>query len=163
MQQRLGLAVALIGQPELVVLDEPTSALDPVGRHDVRQVIADLRSQGVAVFLNSHLLSEVEMVCDRVAIVDHGRVIATGRLDELLAGSSVRLRVTGLNGTAQAELKRFGNVAQEGEWFTLRGADLDRVPEMVEALVSAGARVYAVEPRHESLEDRFLQLLQKPE
>src|SRR5205085_2553446 len=84
MQQRLGLAAALLGAPELVFLDEPTSALDPVGRHDVREIIRGLTEGGTAVFLNSHLLTEVEMVCDRVAVVDRGRVIATGTLDELL-------------------------------------------------------------------------------
>src|SRR5438067_9004099 len=84
MQQRLGLGVALLGSPEVVFLDEPTSALDPVGRHDVRQILHHLRDRGTAVFLNSHLLTEVEMVCDRVAMVDRGRVIASGTLDELL-------------------------------------------------------------------------------
>ncbi|HEX9496636.1 MAG TPA: ABC transporter ATP-binding protein, partial [Candidatus Limnocylindria bacterium] len=74
MQQRLGLGVALLGQPALVLLDEPTSALDPVGRHDVREIIRTLKARGTTIFLNSHLLSEVEQVCDRVAIVDHGRV-----------------------------------------------------------------------------------------
>ncbi|MBI3628229.1 MAG: ABC transporter ATP-binding protein, partial [Candidatus Rokubacteria bacterium] len=83
MQQRLGLAVALLGEPELVLLDEPTSALDPVGRHDVREVIRDLRSRGVTVFLNSHLLTEVELVCDRVAIMSKGRLIREGSVDEL--------------------------------------------------------------------------------
>src|SRR4029077_981525 len=72
MQQRLGLGAALLGETELVFLDEPTSALDPVGRHDVREIIRGLTSRGTAVFLNSHLLSEVEQVCDRVAVVDHG-------------------------------------------------------------------------------------------
>src|SRR4051812_49264158 len=80
MQQRLGIGTALLGSPQLVLLDEPTSALDPVGRHDVREIIRGLRERGTAVFLNSHLLTEVEMVCDRVAMVEHGRVIATGTL-----------------------------------------------------------------------------------
>jgi ABC-2 type transport system ATP-binding protein len=84
MQQRLGLGVALLGSPELVVLDEPTSALDPVGRRDVRQIISALRDRGMTVFLNSHLLSEVERVCDHVAIVNEGRVLASGPLPELL-------------------------------------------------------------------------------
>ena len=84
MQQRLGLGVALLGRPELVVLDEPTSALDPVGRRDVREVIRSLRARGMTVFLNSHLLSEVEQVCDHVAIVNEGRVLASGRLAEML-------------------------------------------------------------------------------
>ncbi|HLH74387.1 MAG TPA: ABC transporter ATP-binding protein, partial [Chloroflexota bacterium] len=84
MQQRLGVGVALLGQPELVFLDEPTSALDPVGRHDIREIIRGLKARGATVFLNSHLLSEVELVCDRVAVVDHGRVIALGSLHDLL-------------------------------------------------------------------------------
>src|SRR5579872_5110828 len=84
MQQRLGLAVALLGEPELVVLDEPTSALDPVGRHDVREVLRSLKAAGTAVFLNSHLLTEVEQVCDRVAIVARGRVVAEGTIAEIV-------------------------------------------------------------------------------
>ena len=84
MQQRLGLGVALLGSPELIVLDEPTSALDPVGRRDVREIVRGLRERGTTVFLNSHLLSEVERVCDHVAIVNEGRVLATGALDELV-------------------------------------------------------------------------------
>jgi len=160
MQQRLGLGVALLGRPELVLLDEPTSALDPVGRHDVREIIRHLRARGVAVFLNSHLLGEVEQVCDRVAIVDHGRVIATGSLDELLGGTQeVRLRVTGLDAAARASLGGFGELAHEDPWLVVRGLAPGRVPELVDALVVLGGRIYAVEPRHQSLEERFLQLL----
>ncbi|HZU15650.1 MAG TPA: ABC transporter ATP-binding protein [Candidatus Dormibacteraeota bacterium] len=159
MQQRLGLAVALLGSPELVILDEPTSALDPVGRYQVRQVIHHLRERGTAVFLNSHLLTEVEMICDRVAMVDRGRVIATGTLDELLGGHAVRLRVGGLDLRQRASLDRFGRVDDDGEWITLRGLAPDRVPELVTEVVAMGGRVYAVEPRQQSLEDRFLQLL----
>ena len=84
MQQRLGLGVALLGEPELVVLDEPTSALDPVGRRDVREIIHALKARGTTVFLNSHLLSEVERVCDQVAIVNEGRVLASGPLAEMV-------------------------------------------------------------------------------
>src|SRR5205809_200859 len=92
----LGLGAALLGEPELVVLDEPTSALDPVGRHDVREIIRGLAARGSAVFLNSHLLSEVEQVCDRVAVVGRGRVIAEGTMDQLLGGTAVRVRAGGL-------------------------------------------------------------------
>lgn len=87
MLQRIGIGQTLMGDPKLIILDEPTSALDPIGRRDVRDLIRTLRDRGVAVFLNSHLLSEVEMVCDRVAIVDRGRVVRQGRLDELVAGT----------------------------------------------------------------------------
>ena len=159
MQQRLGLGAALLGKPALVFLDEPTSALDPVGRHDVRQIINSLKERGTAVFLNSHLLTEVEMVCDRVAIVDHGRVVASGTLDDLLGGHAVRLRVTGLKPSERGSVSGFGEVDDDGEWITLRGLEPDRVPELVAELVRMGGRVYSVEPRHQTLEDRFLQLL----
>src|SRR5207244_3685541 len=99
MQQRLGLGTALLGEPALVVLDEPTSALDPVGRVDVRAIVRTAADRGAAVFLNSHLLSEVEQVCDRVAIIDHGRVVASGPLDDVLGQSQTQVRVTGLKGS----------------------------------------------------------------
>ncbi len=159
MQQRLGLGVALLGKPELVLLDEPTSALDPVGRQDVREILLALKARGTTVFLNSHLLSEVEKVCDRVAVVDHGRVIAIGTLDDLLGENAVRLRVAGLNGAHRAELARFGEIREEGDWLTVRGLGLEGVPDLVATLIRMGGRVYAVEPSHQSLEDRFLQLL----
>ncbi len=119
MQQRLGLAAALLGEPELVFLDEPTSALDPVGRHDVREIIRGLAARGTAVFLNSHLLSEVEQVCDRVAVVDHGRVIASGTMDELLSGTAVKVRVMGLGEVDKSSLASFGNIDDEGDQLTL--------------------------------------------
>ena len=159
MQQRLGLGVALLGSPELVFLDEPTSALDPIGRHDVRQIIHHLRERGTSVFLNSHLLTEVEMVCDRVAMIDQGRVIATGTLDELLSGSACRFRVTGLDPRQRASLSSFGELDDDGEWIVLRGLTGERVPDVVQEIVGMGGRLYAVEPRNQTLEDRFLQLL----
>ncbi len=159
MQQRLGLGVALLGDPELVLLDEPTSALDPVGRHDVREIIRALRERGITVFLNSHLLTEVEQVCDRVAIVDRGRIVAEGTLAELLRTDTVRVRATHLPRDVAIELAQFGAVDVDGEWLTVRGIDVGRVPELVVAIVRLGGRVHAVEPRHESLEDRFLRQL----
>ena len=162
MQQRLGLGVALLGAPDLVVLDEPTSALDPVGRHDVREIIRALGERGTTVFLNSHLLGEVEQVCDRVAIVDHGKVVAEGTLDQLLGGDTVRVRVVDLEREATNGLSRFGQLDQDGDWLVIRGIDSERVPELVAEIVRLGGRVYAVEPRHESLEDRFLRLLGQP-
>jgi len=162
MQQRLGLGVALLGRPELVLLDEPTSALDPVGRHDVREIIRALKARGTGVFLNSHLLTEVEQVCDRVAIVDRGRVIAVGTLDELLRSDAVRIRATGVTSAAKAALTALGALDDEGEWLIVRGITPELVPVLVDTLVRHGARVYAVEPRHESLEDRFLSLLERP-
>jgi ABC-2 type transport system ATP-binding protein len=163
MQQRLGLGASLLGKPALVFLDEPTSALDPVGRHDVREIIRKLAERGTAVFLNSHLLSEVEQVCDRVAVVDHGRVIKSGTMDELLGGSAVRIRATGLTPSDLLSLAPFGDLQDEGEHLTFNGLGPERVPELVGEIVRLGGRVYAVEPRHQTLEDRFLQLLRDEE
>jgi len=163
MQQRLGLAVAMLGAPEIVFLDEPTSALDPVGRHDVREIIRDLRGRGTAVFLNSHLLSEVEQVCDRVAVVDRGRVIAAGTMDQLLSGTTVKVRATGLDREGKAKLASFGHLDDEGDQLTFTNLNTERVPELVAAIVALGGRVYEVAPRQQTLEDRFLQLIQDEE
>ena len=160
MQQRLGLGVALLGRPDLVILDEPTSALDPVGRHEVRTIIRQLRERGTAVFLNSHLLTEVEHVCDRVAVVDRGRVIASGRLDELLGGTGVRVRAGGLDERAMADLARFGSLRREDGWLTIDGLGPEGVPGLVAEIVRCGGLVYAVEPRQMTLEDRFLELVE---
>jgi ABC-2 type transport system ATP-binding protein len=165
MQQRLGLAVALLGAPELVFLDEPTSALDPVGRHEVREVIRGLRDHGTTVFLNSHLLSEVELVCDRVAVVDRGRVIASGDIEEITSGKDVvRIRLDGLDGRVAKTLSAFGAASEDGAgWWTVHGTLEAQVPELVAAVVGAGGRVYAVEPGRRTLEDRFLELLRLEE
>jgi ABC-2 type transport system ATP-binding protein len=160
MQQRLGLGVALLDDPMAVLLDEPTSALDPVGRHDVREIIRALREKGTIVFLNSHLLSEVEQVCDAVAIVDRGKVVAQGDLAQLLGTSSVRVRATGISRDARAAMARFGQVDDGADGgLVIKGIERERIPELVSAIVASGARVYAVEPQHESLEERFLSLL----
>jgi ABC-2 type transport system ATP-binding protein len=160
MQQRLGLGVALLGNPALVVLDEPTSALDPLGRHDVRQIIRGLRERGSTVFLNTHLLEEAEQVCDRVAVIDRGRTIATGSLDELLGHHSrVRLKVGGIGESWWRDFGRFGRWHQRDEWTVVEGIDPSRIADLVDALVSAGGRVEAVIPEHQSLEARFLELL----
>jgi ABC-2 type transport system ATP-binding protein len=160
MQQRLGLAVALLGEPRLVFLDEPTSALDPVGRHDVRQIIHELKTRGTTVFLNSHLLTEVEYVCDRVAVIDRGAVIALGTVDELRGSThDLRIRVTGEETEIRRVLAIHEPFESEDGWYILRHIDPENVPSLVAGLVGAGLRVHAVEPVRDSLEDRFLQLL----
>ena len=160
MQQRLGLAVALVGDPRLILLDEPTSALDPVGRREVRDVLRGLRARGVTVFLNSHLLTEVEHVCDRVAIVDRGKVVSTGTLSQLRGGDdAVRIRVQTRAPAYFNALARLGDASEEDGAYVVRGIAPERVPDAVAALVACGARVLAVEPNRTSLEDRFLQVL----
>jgi ABC-2 type transport system ATP-binding protein len=160
MQQRLGLGVALLGDPALVILDEPTSALDPIGRMDVRGILRTARDRGAAVFLNSHLLSEVERVCDRVAIVDRGRVVAEGRLTEVLGGRETRIRVEGLaTGVPGPVLANFGRTTFDGSELVVADLDEDRVPDLVAALVAVGARIHEVRSGRESLEERFLDLV----
>jgi ABC-2 type transport system ATP-binding protein len=138
MQQRLGIAQALVGSPRLLLLDEPTSALDPVGRRIVRELLEEMRRREVAVLLNSHLLSEVELICDHVAIIARGRLVKAGTPEEL-AGPSAVVVETG-SGTR-----------------TFDGAVREDAPRIVADLVAAGERVYGVEVRHSSLEDVYLE------
>jgi ABC-2 type transport system ATP-binding protein len=162
MQQRLGLAVALVARPELVVLDEPTSALDPLGRADVRDIVLSCRSRGVSVLLNSHLIGEVERVCDRVVILDRGRVAASGTLAELLGQRELRLQLSDVSPEAWSRLAATGQAQQEGDWFTvaLPADDVGvAVPDLVADLVELGTRVHAVEPGRISLEERLLGIL----
>jgi ABC-2 type transport system ATP-binding protein len=162
MQQRLGLAVALVAHPQLVVLDEPTSALDPLGRADVRDVLLSLKARGVAVLLNSHLIGEVERVCDRVVILDHGRVAAAGTLAELLGQRELRLRLDGVSAEAERRLAATGRLTRSGSSFTVAlpaDQDVTIVPDLVADLVRLGVRVHAVEPARISLEERLLGIL----
>jgi ABC-2 type transport system ATP-binding protein len=161
MQQRLGLAVALVARPEFVVLDEPTSALDPLGRVDVRDLVLSLKHRGVAVLLNSHLIGEVERVCDRVVILDQGRVAASGTLAELLGQREVRMHLTGVTPGAEARLAAAGVVERAGDWFTvaLPAEDDGTVPDLVRDLAALGVGVHAVEPGRISLEERLLGIL----
>ena len=162
MQQRLGLAVALVARPELVVLDEPTSALDPLGRADVRDLLLELKARNVAVLLNSHLIGEVERVCDRVVILDQGRVAAAGSLAELLGRRELRLRLDGVGPAAQARLAAAGELSRDGDAFTVAlPADVPpaTVPDLIADLVGLGVRVHAVEPGRISLEERLLGIL----
>jgi ABC-2 type transport system ATP-binding protein len=162
MQQRLGLAVALVARPELVVLDEPTSALDPIGRADVRDLLLSLKARGVAVLLNSHLIGEVERVCDRVVVLDKGRVAASGSLAELLGRRELRLRLERVGAQAEARLAAAGLLSHSGDAFTVAlplEEDTPAVPDLVADLVALGVRVHAVEPARISLEDRLLGIL----
>ena len=138
MQQRLGIAQALVGAPPLLMLDEPTSALDPVGRRIVRDLLVELKRRGTSVLLNSHLLSEIERVCDRVAILSDGRVAAQGSPAELARPRGVEIDVDG----GRREFPE---------------ATRTDVPEIVAALVSAGERVYGVRVLTSSLEDAYLE------
>jgi ABC-2 type transport system ATP-binding protein len=162
MAQRIGLAQALLNEPDVVFLDEPTSGLDPLGRRHVRDVIRELRNQGVTVFLNSHLLSEVELTCDRVAIIKAGRVARDGSIDELTAARlEVELRVGGLTADLQTGLAHWGEVIwRDGNRLTLTVANQDLLPELADYLVQGGARLYAMTPRRLSLEELFVRIME---
>lgn len=163
MSQRIGLAQALLNQPELVILDEPTSGLDPLGRRDVRDLIRELRDAGVTVFLNSHLLSEVEAICDRVAIIKRGRVARMGTLDELTGhATEVEIRAGGLTPALQAGLERWAHIVRaEGERLIVRVEDEDVIPAIANYLVEGGARLYALTPRRLPLEELFVRIMQE--
>ena len=138
MQQRLGLAQAMVGAPRVLLLDEPTSALDPAGRRTVRGLLEGLRERGVAVLLNSHLLSEVELVCDRVAIIARGQLVAAGTPAELSHAGGVEVDTA-------AGVRRFPTARRED------------VPRLVRELVAAGEDVYEVRVLRSSLEDAYLE------
>jgi ABC-2 type transport system ATP-binding protein len=161
MLQRVGLAQALLNEPALVFLDEPTSGLDPVGRRLVRDIIRDLRSKGTTVFLNSHLLSEIEVTCDRVAFIRHGEVIRTvelSSLDEFSA--SLTIRASGLNPKIAADLSQWGrDVRLDGGSLSLEIAAETLIPEITRYLVAQGADIYAITPQRLSLEDLFIQIV----
>ena len=163
MLQRIGLAQALLNHPALVFLDEPTSGLDPVGRLLVRDVIRELRREGTCVFLNSHLLSEIEVTCDRVAFIRHGEVVRILDLASLNGNqSALTIRAAGLTPELVAGLGRWGkDIQSDGEQVTLTVQEDEQVPEINEYLVSQGARVYAITPERISLDDIFIETVGK--
>lgn len=163
MLQRVGIAQALVGRPRLVVLDEPTSALDPIGRRDVRELVLRLRSQGVTVVLNSHLLGEVERTCDHVVILDRGRVVEAG-LTSRLIGANITLEVRASNvgvSLAGSLTSRWTEVmppTREGDAVTLFLAIQDEreVSEVAQRLHEGSAVILALIPRRRTLEELFV-------
>jgi len=165
MQQRLGLACALLAEPDLLFLDEPTSALDPIGRHDVREILVQERERGATVFLNSHLLSEVESICDQVAVIDQGKLIESGRLADLLSGPcevEITLAVP-LPESAAAEIAAVGGIVREdvaGRLVVGLPAE-DAIPALVARLAGAGASIMGVTRRRRTLEALFLEAVEE--
>jgi ABC-2 type transport system ATP-binding protein len=161
MLQRAGIAQALMNDPDLVVLDEPMSGLDPVGRKEVRDIILSLRDRGKTVFFSSHILADVETICDRVAIVVRGEVHDVGRLSELVQdtslGTDVVLRIDGVDESALEALEATCEAARrrEGELVATLSPDVD-TDELLARAREAGAKIISVAPRHETLEDLFI-------
>jgi ABC-2 type transport system ATP-binding protein len=161
MLQRVGLAQALLNEPDLVILDEPTSGLDPVGRRLVRDIIRNLRSQGTTVFLNSHLLSEVEITCDRVAFIKRGEMLRISPLNEFMGGEiSVSFRGHGFSPAVVASLSDWSkNIRLDNDLLTMTVVSQSVLPEINRFLVEQGVDVFAIRPEQISLEDLFIEIV----
>jgi len=161
MLQRIGLAQALIHEPELIFLDEPTSGLDPMGRRLVRDVIRAQRERGATVFLNSHLLSEVEITCDQVAFIKDGEVVATRNLRTQSDGEvRVSVRARKLSGEAVAGLARWCTSTHlDGEQLLVMPRSVSDFPDILRHLIASGADVYEFTPERLSLEDLFMRIM----
>ncbi|HEY3265879.1 MAG TPA: ABC transporter ATP-binding protein [Armatimonadota bacterium] len=160
MTQRVGLAQALLNEPDILLLDEPTSGLDPLGRREIRDIILDLKEKGKTVFLNSHLLSEVELICDRVAILRRGKLMRLGTVDELVSrgGVEVVLRSNGVGLPAGLTALRCDKEDLEAGMARLIVERDDEVPSVLRAALDADVEVVSVNPQRETLEDLFVRI-----
>lgn len=160
MLQRIGIAQALINDPRLVVLDEPMSGLDPIGRRDVRDIILRLKHEGKTIFFSSHILPDVEMICDRIGILVKGRLQAVGTVQELAGSSSVttiELVVEGLSETALAGVANLAaTLMRRGDQVLIKLDDEGRVNELLDLILKQKGRVVSLIPHKRSLEDLFL-------
>ena len=163
MLQRVGLAQALVNAPEIVFLDEPMSGLDPVGRREIRELIADLRVNGTTVFMSTHILSDIEALCDRVAILRKGRLAAIGKLDELLSqsGENQVFEINFTNLTAEDLRRELHETITAAFSDTARGVrvetgDAARIDEILRAGHDLGGKLVSVQPVRQSLEELFV-------
>jgi len=160
MVQRLGIAQALIGDPKLLILDEPTSGLDPAGRKEVRDLIVSLRAAGNTIFLSSHILSEIEQVCDRAIIVDRGKLVRAGTMEELLTPSGrVEILVNQLSPEMESEVMAWSGAVERGAHGVKLTVDITRKREAIEKLWAANCDVISLTPIRGSLEELFLNLV----
>jgi ABC-2 type transport system ATP-binding protein len=161
MLQRTGLAQALLNDPQLVFLDEPTSGLDPLGRLLVRDIISELRERGTTVFLNSHLLGEVEATCDRVAFVKQGRTIHEMTLGQPVDFIDVEMRVSPLDACLLEGLRAFGSAISQSsaDILRMRVESEATLPALARWLVERGTNVYGLQPRCKSLEEWFVEVM----
>jgi ABC-2 type transport system ATP-binding protein len=160
MVQRLGLAQALAGDPHLLVLDEPTSGLDPAGRKEVRDLILSLKAAGNTIFLSSHILSEIEQICDRAIIIDHGKLLSAGKLDELLAsGDRVEIVANQLTPELETAVAEWGGSVECGAQGVKISIPAERKRELAEKLWAADCDVISLTPLRSSLEEFFLRMV----
>jgi ABC-2 type transport system ATP-binding protein len=165
MQQRIGIASALLCDPELLFLDEPTSALDPIGRKEVRDIMVELKNRGKTVFLNSHLLSEVEMVCDSAAIISKGNIIKQGKMSELLEGNTVLdIQVKDINNEILNNLEKIDeNVTFDGKNIKMHVKENFEIHHIASLIISGGGKLYGLTPHRNSLEELFIKLVERGE
>jgi ABC-2 type transport system ATP-binding protein len=165
MLQRIGLAQALINDPQVIVLDEPTSGLDPVGRKEVRDLILNLKGKGKTVFFSTHIVPDVEMICDRVGILVGGRLVRTGTLEELLGCEIVRVEIaaSGFDEAVGSQIARWSiqPPVQQGDKMLFAVNTEKEASQVMEFLLGRGASVHAVHPKRRTLEDLFLQEVAK--
>ncbi|MFQ5657404.1 MAG: ABC transporter ATP-binding protein [Candidatus Methylomirabilales bacterium] len=164
MLQRIGLAQALINDPKLVVLDEPMSGLDPIGRKEVRDLILKLKEEGKTIFFSSHIIPDVEMICDRVGILVGGRLVEVGKLEELLSAEidSIEVTASGVNEAAREQVGRYAlrPLVQIGEKVLIVIKDEESLAEVLRLLLEAKATLHAVSPHKRGLEELFLREVQ---
>ena len=165
MTQRLGLAAALVHDPDVLLLDEPTDGVDPVGRREIRDLLRDEAARGRAILLNSHLLSEIELTCDRVAVLRRGRVAAQGRIADLTAqGSRYRMTASPVDETLLAAFRDTGaSVERVNGHIVLGTRDLTHLNSLVDALRARGALLTELSPVRSTLEDVFVDLVRTGE
>jgi len=162
MLQRVGLAQALINEPEFVILDEPLGGLDPLGRKEIRDIILGLRDAGRTVLLTSHILQDIEMICDHVAIIVAGRVLNQGRLSDLVSEKTLFTEIT-VSGVGDAELASFGECVQVREGRTLlKVYEEANVPPVLDLIRERGGRLHGLVPRTLTLEDIFVDMVTGP-
>ncbi|HUV05943.1 MAG TPA: ABC transporter ATP-binding protein [Armatimonadota bacterium] len=162
MLQRIGIAQALVNDPKLLFFDEPTSGLDPIAHSEIRDLILRLRDEGRTVFLSSHQLSDVEMVCDRVAILNRGRLLKLGRLDELLHGGSVEVKAAGVPAAAVEELRRVAACVEvENGSVTASMDEGEAVIRAIDIIRTAKGRILLVAPKRRTLEELFMEIIRE--
>ncbi len=163
MRQRVGIAQALLGNPRLVLLDEPTDGVDPAGRHEIRDLIGKLARDGVTIFLNSHLLGEVQSVCTEIAIMYQGRVLRRGAVKDIIQEMSMhngRIQMVFRTGELPATLPpALAQARRTDDGFRIDLASISEVPALIDTLRAASVPVYGVEQYHASLEEAFLKVM----
>jgi ABC-2 type transport system ATP-binding protein len=162
MRQRIGIAQALINDPKLLFLDEPTSGLDPIAHAELRDIIVNVGKQGKTVFLSSHQLPDVEMVCDRVAIIHQGKLLAVGTIKELTSGENVRIEAENIkNGTVGKLKELFGEVQVTNTRVTVPSASAEKVNDAIDLIRGAGGTIVSVVPHRRTLEEVFVETVMK--